>query len=236
MGAIQRPYGSTKRWGVGNALGGDATSATITGMTRRAACTSWIRASLGIVAVLVGSCDSDFPSPSVDPIGSSIPTITSPPTMVFEATWGPNGDRMTVAELTAVLEEFETAGLFPADLLDVATSHVWLGIFRSGSAPLSTSVSASETGEGEENRLSVTATRAGSDGTPSCDIREAGEVGEGSPGWLPKTIRGVGGCTATNASGLTFIEWQESGLWLHVETVLQMDEASEWLGHWEILP
>jgi hypothetical protein len=98
-------------------------------------------------------------------------------------------------------------------------------------------VSLSVTTVGDDRPLlSINTYPSDSDYVVDCDRRIAPEDpgGEGSPTWNAVQIRENQGCSATNELGLTFIEWIEGDLSLHVETHLPHDDAVAWLTSWEL--
>jgi hypothetical protein len=68
---------------------------------------------------------------------------------------------------------------------------------------------------------------------PSCQDRLDGVGGE--EGWRLVEVRTTPGCAATNAAGLTFIEWTEADLWWHAETRMEPTTAVAWLADWTVL-
>lgn len=160
-------------------------------------------------------------------------TITGPPRGVCEATWQPVDTIPT--EALACHDQSGIRVLLPTGPLAEAETEAAVTVFRTALS---------------DDGVQLTITQPAADrpliqhqglpvgfGPPRGAMRPSHR--RTGPGrrltmWTARQIRENAGCFAINDAGLTFIEWSEAGLWMHVETYLPLDAAVAWLGTWEL--
>ncbi|MGH7511037.1 MAG: hypothetical protein ACREMZ_16460 [Gemmatimonadales bacterium] len=156
---------------------------------------------------------------------------TMAPLRVCTATWQPV-DTIS-AEALACLDQSAVRALLPTGPPAEAESEAAVTVFRTALGDDVVQLTITQP-TADRPSLSIEAYPSDSDHVVACDRRIAAlDRGEGTPTWAALQIRGNAGCSATNEAGLTFIEWSEAGLWMHVETYLAHDDAVAWLSAWE---
>lgn len=151
----------------------------------------------------------------------------------FTITWNPSGEPGD--EIDLILEELRRVDAYalmptaPPEGPEAQESSGELRIRRSGPSP-DVHVDVIVRAPGDDVALSATGTSAVH---PSCEDRLDGVGGE--DGWYLVEVRSAGGCTSTNDVGLSFIEWDESGLWWHAESRMEPGAAITWLEEWTVL-
>lgn len=185
----------------------------------------------GLTLLVVAACTSSGESPSTESTGQQT-TITGPPRRVCEATWQPVDTIPT--EALACLDQSGIRVLVPTGPPAEAETKAAVTVFRTALSDDVVQLTITQPAA-DRPSFSIKAYPSDSDHVVPCDRRIAvQDQGDGSPMWTARQIRENAGCFAINDAGLTFIEWSEAGLWMHVETYLPHDAAVAWLGTWEL--